>query len=48
MSEPITDAGLDRIYEYRAINVARVIDGDTFDLDLDLGFYAGRGRVAPA
>lgn len=28
------------MYEYRILNVARVIDGDTYDLDLDLGFYA--------
>lgn len=28
------------MYIYRVHDVARVIDGDTFDLDLDLGFYA--------
>lgn len=28
------------MYTYRVASVARVIDGDTFDLDLDLGFYA--------
>lgn len=27
------------MYTYRVHSVARVIDGDTFDLDLDLGFY---------
>lgn len=28
------------MYTYRVHHVARVIDGDTFDLDLDLGFHA--------
>lgn len=28
------------MYEYRIVDVAKVVDGDTFDLDLDLGFYA--------
>lgn len=28
------------MYDYKVIDVPRVIDGDTFDLDLDLGFYA--------
>lgn len=28
------------MYDYRVISVAKVIDGDTYDLDLDLGFYA--------
>lgn len=28
------------MYEYRVANVAKVVDGDTFDFDLDLGFYA--------
>ena len=28
------------MYEYRIINIAKVVDGDTFDFDLDLGFYA--------
>lgn len=28
------------MYEYKVIDVPRVVDGDTFDLDLDLGFYA--------
>lgn len=28
------------MYEYRVLDVPRVIDGDTFDFDLDLGFYA--------
>lgn len=28
------------MYEYRVLRVPRVIDGDTFDFDLDLGFYA--------
>ena len=27
------------MYEYRVLKVARVIDGDTYDLDLDLGFH---------
>lgn len=27
-------------YDYRVQHVARVIDGDTMDLDVDLGFYA--------
>jgi len=28
------------VYDYKVIDVPRVIDGDTFDLDIDLGFYA--------
>lgn len=28
------------MYEYVVRRVAKVIDGDTFDFDLDLGFYA--------
>lgn len=28
------------MYEYRVAGIARVIDGDTYDLDIDLGFYA--------
>lgn len=28
------------MYEYKVIDVPRIIDGDTFDLDIDLGFYA--------
>lgn len=28
------------MYEYRITNIAKVIDGDTFDFDIDLGFYA--------
>lgn len=28
------------MYEYKIASVARIIDGDTYDLDLDLGFYA--------
>lgn len=27
------------VYRYRVAGIAKVIDGDTFDLDLDLGFY---------
>lgn len=27
------------MYEYDIVNIARVIDGDTYDLDLDLGFH---------
>lgn len=34
------------MYNYQVLGVAKVIDGDTFDLDLDLGFYASlRVRV---
>lgn len=28
------------MYEYRVTDVAKVVDGDTFDVDVDLGFYA--------
>lgn len=28
------------MYEYKVLSIPRVIDGDTFDFDLDLGFYA--------
>lgn len=28
------------VYRFRVVGVAKVIDGDTFDLDLDLGFHA--------
>lgn len=28
------------MYEYKVKGIPRVIDGDTFDFDLDLGFYA--------
>lgn len=28
------------MYEYRVHQVAKVIDGDTFDFDLDVGFYS--------
>jgi len=27
------------MYEYRVFDIPRVIDGDTFDFDVDLGFY---------
>lgn len=28
------------MYTYKIVRVAKVVDGDTFDFDLDLGFYA--------
>jgi endonuclease YncB( thermonuclease family) len=27
------------MYEYRVNNIAKSVDGDTFDFDVDLGFY---------
>jgi len=27
------------MYTYRVVSVAKVVDGDTYDFDLDLGFY---------
>lgn len=28
------------MYRYRVSNIAKMVDGDTYDFDLDLGFYA--------
>lgn len=28
------------MYEYRVVDIAKVIDGDTYDFDLDVGFYS--------
>lgn len=34
------------IYEYRITEIVKVVDGDTYDLVLDLGFYQyGRYRI---
>lgn len=37
------------MYEYRVKNISRVVDGDTIDVDIDLGFnisYSKRVRLA--
>jgi len=37
------------MYEYRVKNVSRIVDGDTIDVDIDLGFdisYSQRVRLA--
>ena len=37
------------MYEYRVKNISRVVDGDTIDVDIDLGFnisYSQRVRLA--